>query len=199
VKVQYRCASLHVESPHRSPVVHRVECRNFIYSHGWHFQSLCNLVHDTDAREAELPLPKVKERHHGGFLILWWIAFEDLIDELFVGGGEFERYLRIIIGSISVLKNTVRSYWSCKYFWFPRVYLRTELTTKRASLAARAVDVRVRHWGRNFALDDELMFLQTKGRALDAIVVRRQRIQAGFACLCLSDDLPQNLRPTNLF
>ena len=103
-EVPYRCASLEVESPHRRPIVHRVECSDLVDSHGWHLQYPCHFVHDTDTRETMLPLPKVQEWHHGGFLILWRVAFEDLIDKLLAYGGEFERNLRIVVRGISVLR-----------------------------------------------------------------------------------------------
>ena len=105
--VSYRCASLQVESPDGGPVVHGVEGGDLVDSHGWHLQYPRHFVHHTDAREAMLPLPKVEEWHHGGFLILGWVAFEDLVDQLLADGGELERYLRVVVGGISVLKDSL--------------------------------------------------------------------------------------------
>lgn len=51
-----------------------------------------------------LSLPKIEEWHHGGFLVLWRVAFEDFIDKLLACGGEFEGNLWIIIRRISVLR-----------------------------------------------------------------------------------------------
>lgn len=114
-----------------------------------------------------LPLPKIEEWHHGGFLVLWRVAFEDLIDKLLAYGRELERYLRIVIRGISVLKHSK----SIIPFTVIDSGAGTGLhTTNRAELPARADDVRVRHSGRSAPLDEDRILLQTNGRTLDAIV-----------------------------
>jgi len=114
-----------------------------------------------------LPLPKIEQWHHGGFLVLWRVAFEDLIDKLLACGGEFEGYLRIIIRRISVLRQSklIVSITVTDSGQESRLH-----TTNRAELPARADDVRVRHWGRRVPLDEDRRLLQTNGRTLDVIV-----------------------------
>lgn len=41
-------------------VVHGIKGSNLVYSHGWHFQHACNLVHHADAGISVLPLSKVQ-------------------------------------------------------------------------------------------------------------------------------------------
>ena len=43
-----------------------------------------------------LSLAKVEEGHYSGFLVLGWVAFEDLGDELLVDGIELKGYLGIV-------------------------------------------------------------------------------------------------------
>ncbi len=114
-----------------------------------------------------LPLPKIEEWHHGGFLVLWRVAFEDLIDKLLAYGRKLERYLRIVIRGISVLKHSksIVPFTVIDSGQGQRLH-----TTNRAELPARADDVRVRHWGRSAPRDEDRILLQTNGRTLDAIV-----------------------------
>lgn len=74
-KITYRRADLQVESPHGVTVVHGVERRHLVDTHGRHLQYPGYLVHDTDASEAVLPLPEIEQGHHGGLLILRGIPF----------------------------------------------------------------------------------------------------------------------------
>jgi hypothetical protein len=48
-------------------------------------------------------LAKIKKGHDGCFLVLWWIALEDLVDELGVLLSELERDVGIVFRTISVL------------------------------------------------------------------------------------------------
>jgi hypothetical protein len=66
----YRCADLDVELARGVPVVHGVERGDLVYTHGWHLQYPCNLIHDADTGEAMLALAEVEQRHDGGFLVL---------------------------------------------------------------------------------------------------------------------------------
>jgi len=93
-----------VELARGIPVVHGVEGRNLVDTHGRHFQYPCDLIHDADACEAVLALAEVKQRHDGGLLVLRRVPRDDLLDELQVLGGEFERNLCIILGRIAVLQ-----------------------------------------------------------------------------------------------
>lgn len=117
-----------------------------------------------------LPLPKIEEWHHGCLLILWRVAFQDLIDKLLAGGGELERYFKVVIRGISVLRH---SKLVIPAIVTDKGQKRGEHTTKRAELPARAEDVRVRHWGRRVPLDDDRVLLQMSGRNLDAMVMHR--------------------------
>lgn len=73
-----------MKPPDRIPVVHRVERRHLVHAHGRHLQDARHLIHDADARETVLPLPEVEQGHHGRFLVLRRVAFEDLGDEFLV-------------------------------------------------------------------------------------------------------------------
>jgi hypothetical protein len=50
-----------------------------------------------------LSLSEIKNGHHGCLLVLWWVPFEDLIDELVVLLGELEGNLCVVFGSVAVL------------------------------------------------------------------------------------------------
>lgn len=92
---------------HRITVVHGVECGDLIDTHRRHLQQPRDLIHDTYTREAMLTLAKVEKRHHGGFLVLRRVAFEDFGDEFLVDGIELEGDFRIVLWGISVLKRTL--------------------------------------------------------------------------------------------
>ena len=62
-------------------------------------------MHDAYAGEAVLPLAEIEKGHHGGFLVLWRVALEDLLDELLVDFVELEGDSRIIVGGVTMLKN----------------------------------------------------------------------------------------------
>jgi hypothetical protein len=53
-----------------------------------------------------LALAEIEERHDSGFLVLWWVAFEDFFYEPLILGGEFEGNGEIIVVRITVLKGT---------------------------------------------------------------------------------------------
>jgi hypothetical protein len=86
----HSCADLNVELAHGIPVVHGVESRNFVYTHGWHLQYPRDLVHNTNAAESVLALSNVKERHYGRLLILRGVSGDDLFDELLILRCELE-------------------------------------------------------------------------------------------------------------
>lgn len=92
-----------MEPPHWIPVVHCIECRHFVYSHGRHFKSPSDLVHDAYACEAMLPLPQIEERHYRSFLVLWRVSFEDLGDKLLIDRIEFEWYVQIVLWGVTML------------------------------------------------------------------------------------------------
>lgn len=50
-----------------------------------------------------LALSKVEQRHDSGFLVLRRIAFENLVDDFFVLGAEFEGDGRVIVGFVAML------------------------------------------------------------------------------------------------
>ena len=88
---------------HGRSVVHGVEGRDLVHPHRRHLQKLSDCIHDADAGEAVLALAKIEEWHNGGFLVLGRVAFEDLVDELFVDGVELEGYGGVVVGGVSVL------------------------------------------------------------------------------------------------
>ena len=92
-----------MEAAHRRAVVHGVEGRDLVHPHGRHLQDLRDGVHDADAGEAVLALAEVEERHHGRFLVLRRVAFEDLVDQLLVDGVELEGDGRVVVGGVAVL------------------------------------------------------------------------------------------------
>jgi hypothetical protein len=69
-RLAYRSADLHVELSNGASVVHGVERRNLVHTHGRHLEYAPDLVHDADAGEAVLALSEVEERHYGGLLVL---------------------------------------------------------------------------------------------------------------------------------
>lgn len=105
--MDYRGTNLNVKAPHWIAIVHGVESRNLVHAHRWHLQSARNLIHDANAGEAVLALTEVKQRHHGGFLVLRRVALEDLGDEFFIGGVEFEGDGGIINGGVSMLGGAI--------------------------------------------------------------------------------------------
>lgn len=50
-----------------------------------------------------LSLAKIEQGHHGGFLVLWRIAFQDFGDEFLVYGVELEWDRRVVLRTVSVL------------------------------------------------------------------------------------------------
>lgn len=87
----------------RTPVVHGVECRNLVHAHWRHLQDPRDLVHDANACEAMLSLPKIKQGHHRRLLVLARVSAQDLLHELLVDRVEFERNGRIVDVAVSVL------------------------------------------------------------------------------------------------
>ena len=96
-------ADLEVESPNGRAVVHCVECSDLVHSHGWHLQYPTNFIHDADTGEAMLALTEIEKGHYGCLLVLWWVSFEDFGDKPLVNGIEFERYGRVVNGTVSML------------------------------------------------------------------------------------------------
>ncbi len=96
-RAAYCRANLDVKTSDRRTIVHGVERSNLVDPHGGHLQNSCNLVHDANARESMLALPQIKERHHGGLLILWGVATEDLRKKLLIRFIEFEFKGRVVV------------------------------------------------------------------------------------------------------
>jgi hypothetical protein len=88
----------------RVPVVHGVECRNLVYSHGRHLQYPRNLVHHTDAAESVLALSEIEERHDGGLHVLRGVAGDDLFDKFLILRGEFKGNFEVVFGRIAMLQ-----------------------------------------------------------------------------------------------
>jgi len=92
-----------MEFPYGSPIVHGIERRHLVDPHWGHFKNSSYLVHHGDGTESVLALPEVKNRHHGGFLVLRGVSAENGGDELLVLGGEFEGDGGVVCWGISVL------------------------------------------------------------------------------------------------
>jgi hypothetical protein len=86
------------------PVVHGVEGRNLVDTHGRHFQQSRHLIHNTDASETVLSLSKVEQGHDSCFLVLARIPSEHLLDKLFILRVEFEGNVEVVLRSIAVLE-----------------------------------------------------------------------------------------------
>ena len=54
-----------------------------------------------------LALAEIEERHDSSFLVLWWVALEDLVYEALILRGEFEGDRGIVVVGISVLSKEV--------------------------------------------------------------------------------------------
>lgn len=90
--------------PNRIPIIHRIKSRHLIDSHRRHLKDPRNLIHHTQRRETCLALTEVQKWHHGGFLVLWGVAGEDLADDGLVLGGEGEGDGGVVLGSVAVLE-----------------------------------------------------------------------------------------------
>lgn len=95
-----------MELAHRSAVVHGVESRDLIHTHGRHFQKSRYFIHDADAAESVLSLSEVEERHDRRLLVLGGVPGEDFLDKLLILRREFERYRGIVVGGVAVLRVT---------------------------------------------------------------------------------------------
>lgn len=71
-------------------IVHGIESRHLIHTHGRHLKQPSHLVHDADASEAMLSLSKVQQWHDGRFLVLARVAGENLLDERLILRRELE-------------------------------------------------------------------------------------------------------------
>lgn len=111
VKLPYRSANLDKKPPHRLAVIHGIKRRNLVNTHGRHLKQSRHLVHNADTRVAVLALTQIQHRHHGGLLVLWGIALEDLIDDLEVLLGELEGEGGVILGGIAVLDGNGVNTW----------------------------------------------------------------------------------------
>jgi len=101
--VTYGRASLNVKPPYRTPIIHCVECGHLVHAHRRHFQYAGNFIHNADTGEPVLTLPKIKQWHDGGLLVLTGISCDNLFDDLLVGGIELERNLWVVARTVSVL------------------------------------------------------------------------------------------------
>lgn len=99
----YGCAGLDKVLAHRCPVVHGIERGHLVDSHWRHLKDACDFVHDADAGETMLALAEIKQRHHGGLLVLWRVSLEDLGYDGLILGCEFERDGGVVVGCVSVL------------------------------------------------------------------------------------------------
>lgn len=99
----YSGADLQVVLSNGIAVVHSVERGDLVHAHGRHLQDPRDLVHDAETREASLALSEIEQRHHGGLLVLWWVAGEDLLDERIVLLAELEGDAGVVLGGVAVL------------------------------------------------------------------------------------------------
>lgn len=89
--------------PNRIPIIHGIKSRHLIDSHWRHLEDPRNLIHHTQTSETRLALAEVEKWHHGGFLVLWWVAGKDLADDGLVLGGEGEGDGGVVLGGVAVL------------------------------------------------------------------------------------------------
>lgn len=89
--------------PNRIPIIHGIKRRHLINSHRRHLQDPRHLVHHAQTSESCLSLSQVEERHDGGFLVLGWVARQDLFDDGLVLGGELEGDGGVVFGGVAVL------------------------------------------------------------------------------------------------
>lgn len=99
----YSSANLNMIFPNRIPIIHRIKSRHLIDSHRRHLEDSRNLIHDAQARKTCLALTEIEKWHHSGFLVLWWVAGEDLFDDGLVLGGEGEGNGGVVLGGVAVL------------------------------------------------------------------------------------------------
>lgn len=146
-------------------VVHGVEGGDLVDTHGRHFQSAGNLVHDANAAETVLTLAKVEQGHDSGLLVLRGVPAEDFLDELLILRVELERDVEVVFGGVAVLGRQSLD----KYGEGPRRQL--ERTTKSASLRETEETVKERR-GCCLAKTRRalLLLLKAMGASLDAIV-----------------------------
>lgn len=93
-----------MEFASRVSVVHGIKRGDLVHTHGWHLQYPRDLVHDADACESMLALTEVEEWHDSGLLVLRRVPGDNLLDELFILGSEFEGYVCVVFRSIAVLQ-----------------------------------------------------------------------------------------------
>jgi hypothetical protein len=99
----YSGAALNVVTTNGVSVVHGVESGNLVDTHGGHFQSAGDLVHDADAAETVLALAKVEQGHDGSLLVLRRVSAEDFLDELLILGIEGEGDVEVVLWCVTVL------------------------------------------------------------------------------------------------
>jgi hypothetical protein len=97
---------------------------------------------------------------------LWWVALQDLIDELVILLSELKGNIRIVFWGITVLIESIRSY---------RVEGNARRTTWRASLATLLLATKDLHCGREAIRAGRKADRNTNGIVLDAIVAVRRR------------------------
>lgn len=102
-RVSYRSADLQEVLANGLTVVHGVEGRDLVDTHGGHLEHASDLIHDADAGEAGLALAKIQEGHDSRLLVLGRVALEDLIDEGEVLGRELELNAGVVGRGVAVL------------------------------------------------------------------------------------------------
>ena len=86
------------------PVVHGVEGRDLVHTHGWHLQYPRDLIHDADASETMLSLSEIEKRHNSSLLVVGRVSRNDLLDELLILGTKLEWNGRVVLWGITVLR-----------------------------------------------------------------------------------------------
>lgn len=177
-----------MKSPDGGAVVHGVEGSDLVDAHGRHFQPSGNFVHDGDGGEAMLALAEIEEGHYSGFFVLWRVAFEDLCDEFFVDGVEFEGDGGIVVGAVAVLQYTIVSapklgkdlLSSMTFVCSMEMYIgewEAKRTTWRASLLALGVVDRCLH---NRLVDVLAAYrneVERHGASMDAMMTSKKGIK----------------------
>lgn len=92
-------------------VIHGIEGSDLVNTHRRHLKKTRNLVHDAETGESVLALAEIEDGHHGGLLVLWRVARQDLLDHGVVLLVELEGDARIVIGGVAVLGSVSADVW----------------------------------------------------------------------------------------
>lgn len=103
-RITYCRANLQMEFAHRRPIIHSIKRSHLIHPHRRHLQDPSHLIHNAQTGESMLSLSQIQNGHDSRLLVLWWIALEDLVDELVILVVELEGDFGIIDRRVAMLQ-----------------------------------------------------------------------------------------------